>query len=625
MKKNKGIASKLYLGMIMLFFYLPIIYMVFFSFNESKSLSKFTGFSLKWYEKMLENNTMMEAIYYTVLIAMIATIVSTVVGTLASIGLSRSRKILKEIVSQINNLPVLNPEIVTAIGLMLLFTSLHITKGFWTLLLSHIAFCIPYVMLSVLPRIRRLDPNLAEAAMDLGASPFYALRKVIVPQLMPGIIAGALIAFTMSFDDFVISYFVTGQGINNISIMVYTMAKRVNPSINALSTLIVVAITIVLIITNLLSMRKKNHTNTKNSKIKLAILVICISLGLYGLNILRSGTKSNFDPIAAYGCDTLNVFNWGEYVGEKTITNFEKQFNVKVNYSVFASNEEMYTKLLGGDNYDVLIPSDYMIERLIKENRLYKLDKSKLTNLPSLSDGVKRLPFDPDNTYSVPYFWGSVGIIYDKTKVDPQDVENQGFNVLKNEKYKGQIYIYDSERDSFMMALKALGYSMNSEKDHEINDAYQWLLELKATMDPVFVTDEVIDGMINNEKNMAVVYSGDATYIQSENPNMAYFEPLEGTNQWSDAMVIPNNAACPLLAEEYINYNLEYDTAYDNSSTVGYTSSVAKVKQDIEKDLYATSSAYAPRTNYQLDEVFVYNEAMKKKLSELWIKIKAVK
>lgn len=625
MKKNKGIASKLYLGMIMLFFYLPIIYMVFFSFNESKSLSKFTGFSLKWYEKMLENNTMMEAIYYTVLIAIIATIVSTVVGTLASIGLSRSRKILKEIVSQINNLPVLNPEIVTAIGLMLLFTSLHITKGFWTLLLSHIAFCIPYVMLSVLPRIRRLDPNLAEAAMDLGASPFYALRKVIVPQLMPGIIAGALIAFTMSFDDFVISYFVTGQGINNISIMVYTMAKRVNPSINALSTLIVVAITIVLIITNLLSMRKKNHTNTKNSKIKLAILVICISLGLYGLNVLRSGTKSNFDPIAAYGCDTLNVFNWGEYVGEKTITNFEKQFNVKVNYSVFASNEEMYTKLLGGDNYDVLIPSDYMIERLIKENRLYKLDKSKLTNLPSLSDGVKNLPFDPDNTYSVPYFWGSVGIIYDKTKVDPQDVENQGFNVLKNEKYKGQIYIYDSERDSFMMALKALGYSMNSEKEHEINDAYQWLLELKATMDPVFVTDEVIDGMINNEKNMAVVYSGDATYIQSENPNMAYFEPLEGTNQWSDAMVIPNNAACPLLAEEYINYNLEYDTAYDNSSTVGYTSSVAKVKQDIEKDLYATSSAYAPRTNYQLDEVFVYNEAMKKKLSELWIKIKAVK
>lgn len=625
MKKSKGVGSKVYLTLIMLFFYLPIIYMVFFSFNESKSLSKFTGFSLKWYEAMLENNTMIESIYYTVLIAIIATVVSTIIGTLASIGLSKSRKILKEIVLQVNNLPVLNPEIVTAIGLMLLFTSLHITKGFWTLLLSHIAFCIPYVMLSVLPRIRRLDPNLAEAAMDLGASPFYALRKVIVPQLMPGIVAGALIAFTMSFDDFVISYFVTGQGINNISIMVYTMSKRVNPTINALSTLIVVAITIVLIITNLLSMRKKTTQPTKNGKIKLAILVICVSLGLYGLNTLRTNSKSNFDPIATYGCDTLNVFNWGEYVGEKTIANFEKRYNVKVNYSVFASNEEMYTKLLGGDDYDVLVPSDYMIERLIAEGRLRELDKSHIPNLSNLTAGVLNLPFDPHNTYSVPYFWGSVGIIYDKTKVSAQDVKTQGYNVLKNTKYKGQIYIYDSERDSFMMALKALGYSMNTENDQEINAAYEWLLELKATMDPVFVTDEVIDGMINNEKNMAVVYSGDAAYIQMENPNMAYWEPLEGTNQWSDAMVIPNNATCPLLAEEFINYNLEYDPAYDNSNYVGYTSSVDQVKIDLEKGEYADSSAYIPRTKYHLDEVFVNNEKMKKKLSELWIKIKAAK
>ncbi|MDD3049158.1 MAG: extracellular solute-binding protein [Bacilli bacterium] len=624
MKKSKGLGSKIYLGLIILFFYLPIIYMVFFSFNDSKSLSKFTGFSLKWYEKMLENNTMMEAIYYTVLIAIIATVVSTIVGTLASIGLSRSKKILKEIVMQVNNLPVLNPEIVTAIGLMLFFTSLRVPKGFWTLLLSHIAFCIPYVMLSVLPRIRRLDPNLAEAAMDLGASPFYALRKVIVPQLMPGIVAGALIAFTMSFDDFVISYFVTGQGINNISIMVYTMAKRVNPSINALSTLIVVAITIILVFANLLSMRKKT-ISTKNSKVKLVILIVCVSLGLYGLNTLRTSSKGNFDPIATYGCDTLNVFNWGEYIGEKTISDFEEKYNVKVNYSVFGSNEEMYTKLLGGDDYDILIPSDYMIERLISENRLHKLNKDNIPNLKNITEGVKNLPFDPDNIYSAPYFWGSVGIIYDKTKIDAKDVETQGFNVLKNKKYKGQLYIYDSERDSFMMALKALGYSMNTENDQQINEAYQWLLELKATMDPVFVTDEVIDGMINNEKDMAVVYSGDAAYIQQENPNMVYFEPLEGTNQWSDAMVIPSNAACPLLAEEYINYNLAYETAYENSSYVGYTSSVEKAKKALEAEEYAKSNAYTPRTDYALDEVFVNNEVMKKKLSELWIKIKAAK
>lgn len=626
MKKSKGIGSKLYLGLILLFFYLPIIYMVIFSFNESKSLSKFTGFSLKWYEKMLENNTMIESIYYTVLVAIIATIVSTVVGTLASIGLSKSKKVLREVVLQINNLPILNPEIVTAIGLMLLFTSMKVEKGLLTLLLAHIAFCIPYVMLSVMPRLRRLDPNLAEAAMDLGATPSYALRKVIVPQLMPGIVAGALTAFTMSFDDFVISYFVTGQGINNISIMVYTMSKRINPTINALSTLIVVAITIVLIITNLLSLRKKKTTSSPKVKaVKAMIGVLCVALCLYGLNVLRNRSKSNFDPIATYGCDTLNVFNWGEYVGEKTISGFEEKYNVKVNYSVFASNEEMYTKLLGGENYDILVPSDYMIERLIQEDQLRKLNKKNIPNLDRLTAGVLKLPYDPNNTYSIPYFWGSVGIVYDTTKVSSKDVEREGYQVLKDQKYRGQIYLYDSERDSFMIALKALGYSMNTEKESEIQEAYEWLLDLKNTMDPVFVTDEVIDGMINGEKSIAVVYSGDAAYIQSENPNIAYYEPMEGTNLWSDAMVIPKNAACPLLAEEFINYNLEYDVAYDNSYTVGYTSSVDEVMNALKSGDYAGSSAYQPRTGYAKDEVFVYNETLKKKLSELWIKVKAAK
>lgn len=622
MKKN-GLSSKIFITMMMLFFYLPIIYMIIFSFNGSKSLSKFTGFSLQWYEKMFQNHTMIESIWYTVIIAILATIISTIVGTLASIGLSKSRKVLKEVVLQVNSLPVLNPEIVTAIGFMLFYTSLRIEKGFLTLLLSHIVFCIPYVMLSVMPRLRRLDPNLAEAAMDLGASPFYALRKVIVPQLMPGIIAGALIAFTMSFDDFVISYFVTGNGINNISIMVYTMSKRVNPSINALSTLIVVAITIVLILSNLISMRKKSSFRFTKAKAIVVALVICV--GLFGLNSLRKKSDSNFDPIKAYGSDTLNVFNWGEYVGENTIANFEKKYNVTVNYSVFASNEEMYTKLLGGDNFDVLIPSDYMIERLIQEKHLRKLDKKQIPNLDKLTPGVTNLPYDSNNTYSVPYFWGSVGIVYDTTKVNREDVETQGYNVLRNKKYANHVYMYDSERDSFMIALKALGYSMNTTKPSEIQEAYQWLIDEKKEMNPVYATDEVIDGMINGEKHMAVVYSGDATYIKSENANMEYYEPKEGTNLWSDAMVIPKNANNPKLAQAFINYCLSEKAAYDNSLTVGYSSSVDSIMQKLKDSVYQGNNAYVPRTNYPKDEVFVYNEAMKKKLSELWIKVKASK
>ena len=201
----------------------------------------------------------MESVYYSVLIAVIATAVSTVVGTIASIGLSKSRRVVREVVTQVNNLPMLNPDIVTAIGLMLFFSTLSIPTGFGTLLLAHIMFCIPYVMLSVTPKLRQLDDNLAEAALDLGCTPFQALWKVIIPQIKEGIISGALVAFTMSFDDFVISYFTTGPGINNISTYVYSTSKRINPSINALSTLIVIAITLILIVMNVIPMIKQRR------------------------------------------------------------------------------------------------------------------------------------------------------------------------------------------------------------------------------------------------------------------------------------------------------------------------------------------------------------------------------
>ena len=195
--------------LMIIFFYLPILYMIIFSFNESKSLTNFTGFSLRWYEHMLESRDMMEALYTTFSVALLATAISTVVGTISAIGLSKSKKVIRDIMEQVDNLPIMNPEIVTAIGFMLLFITFKVEKGYVTMLLAHIAFCIPYVILSVMPKIRSLDPNLADAAMDLGATPMQALVKVIIPQITPGIVSGALIAFTMSVDVFIISYFVT--------------------------------------------------------------------------------------------------------------------------------------------------------------------------------------------------------------------------------------------------------------------------------------------------------------------------------------------------------------------------------------------------------------------------------
>lgn len=260
-KKRWNFFTSGYLILVLAFIYLPILYVVVFSFNEGKSMLTFSGFSLRWYEAMFENREMLESIKYTVIVAVVATVVSTVVGTISAIGLSKARPLIRNVVLEINNLPVMNPDIVTAIGLMLLFLSLRIQRSIVTLTLAHITFCIPYVILSVLPKLRQLDDNVAEAALDLGANPWQALTKVILPQISSAIFSGALIAFSMSFDDFVISFFTAGVDVQNISMYVYSM-KRFNPSVNALSTLIMVTVALILILANLIPALKEK----KNKK-----------------------------------------------------------------------------------------------------------------------------------------------------------------------------------------------------------------------------------------------------------------------------------------------------------------------------------------------------------------------
>lgn len=634
MKKKTSVGSKIILTLTMLFFYLPILYIIVFSFNDSRSLTKFSGFSLRWYEKMFADSTMMEAVLYTVIIAVIATVVATVVGTITAIGLSKSRKVVQKMVERINDLPVMNPDIVTAISLLMFFSVLTIKKGFGTLLIAHIMFCIPYVMLSVTPKLRSLDPNLIDAAMDLGATPFQALVKVIVPQIKPGIVSGALIAFTMSFDDFVISYFTTGNGVNNISILVYTMSKRVNPSINALSTIVILLITLVLGVVNIVPiMREKREKDGKASRAVsrkamaavAAVLVLAVVGGTVGASL--SQQHKSAAAVEKYGSNVLKLYLPGEYLGENVISDFEKQYGVRVIVENFDSNEMMYTKLMAGDRYDVIIPSDYMIERLMNEDFLQPLDKSMIPNMENMSDAVLGMSYDPDNTYSIPYFWGSVGLVYNHENVDPAVIESEGWEVLRNTDYAGHIYIYDSERDSFMMAFKALGYSMNTEDPNEINAAYEWLLQMNNTMSPVYVTDEVIDGMMNGYKDIAVVYSGDAAVVLDENEDMSFYMPSQGTNIWCDAMVIPQNAENPKLAHEFINYMLTYEAAFDNTETVGYTSPNAEVFEEMtsSEDLYADNAAYLPRSGYDKDEMFHDNQTLMRELSKLWIKVKAAK
>ncbi len=332
------------------------------------------------------------------------------------------------------------------------------------------------------------------------------------------------------------------------------------------------------------------------------------------------GGDSNADK--PYAGQELHLYNWGEYMGENFISGFEDLTGAKVVVDYFDSNETMYIKVANGEPYDILVPSDYMIERLIKEDLIQKLDKDKITCMDELVDAVKGLPYDPNNEYSIPYFWGTVGIVYDKTKVSEADLEKEGYNIFLDTKYKGDIYLYDSERDSFMMALKALGYSMNTKDEKELEEAYNWLVKCVETMEPEIVTDEIIDNMAQGRKALGLIYSGDAAYVMSENENMGFYMPETGTNLWSDAMVIPKNAENVELAHEFINYACSYEAAMDNSSFVGYTSANQEVMDELANGDYEGINAYVPRTGNDKDEVFEYDEATRKIISDYFSKVK---
>ncbi|MBR4461364.1 MAG: ABC transporter substrate-binding protein [Erysipelotrichaceae bacterium] len=350
-------------------------------------------------------------------------------------------------------------------------------------------------------------------------------------------------------------------------------------------------------------------------------IIKVLSVCLLMLTTLTSCLSNNYENGELY------IFLPGEYISDEVIDQFEYEYGVKLYITTFDSNESMYTKLLGGTVYDIIIPSDYMIERLINEKMIQKLDKSKIPNLEYIDEAVLGMDFDPNNDYSVPYFWGNAGICFDTTLIDEEDVYNEGWEVLRNRKYKGMIYMYDSIRDAFMVAEKALGYSMNTDNVDELNEAYEWLADIAKNMDPAYVTDEILDGLIYGEKAMGMVYSGDAALILSENEDMGYYAPEEGTNYFVDAMVIHKDAKNLENAYKFINYISDYDAAFENAIFVGYCSANKEVLRDIVIDGndFEDNDAYIPREQNENDEVFHNNEEVLKIISELWVKVKNTK
>ena len=569
----KNAAKRIYLVLICLILYAPIVTLMVLSFNNTKTRSRWGGFTGKWYVSLFQNKEIMNALYTTLIIALLSALIATLIGTLAALGMQVMRSRTRTLFMGITNIPMLNADIVTGVSLMLLFIAFRLTLGFKTILLAHITFNIPYVILSVMPKLKQTNKRTYEAALDLGASPLYAFVKVVLPDIMPGIFSGFLLAFTMSLDDFVITHFTKGPGVDTLSTKIYSeVRKGIKPEMYALSTLMFVTVLILLILINLspADKRKKNvpvrfgrarkigrFFFQKLIPVAMAVLIV-IGGFIYGQ---KDGTSKNGQVI---------VYNWGEYIDPEIIDLFEEETGIDVIYEELETNEIMYPKIQSGAiAYDVVCPSDYMIQRMIENDLLAEINYDHIPNLKYIGDNYMKMSrqFDPENKYSVPYLWGTVGILYNKKMVD-EPVDSWG--ILWDKKYEDSILMQDSVRDAFAVALKYLGYSLNSTDLDELEAAKNLLIEQKPLVQ-AYVIDQVRDKMIGGEAALGVIYSGEALYCQQENPDLDYVIPKEGTNIWIDSWVIPKNAKNVENAEAFINFLCRPDIAKMNFDYITYS------------------------------------------------------
>ncbi len=572
----KKYIQRFYLLFIIILLYAPIITLMALSFNSSKSRARWGGFTAKWYVRLFQDDQIMTALYTTLEIALLSALIATVLGTAGAIGIHALRRKYRTFMMGVTNIPMLNADIVTGISLMLLFIAFRFSLGFSTILIAHITFNLPYVILSVMPRLKQTNISTYEAALDLGASPLYAFFKVVFPDILPGVSSGFLLAFTMSLDDFVITHFTKGPGVDTLSTKIYSeVRKGIRPEIYALSTIMFLSVLLLLILVNIAPDEKEDRKRILSAatvkrhkisrfllrKVVPAAMVVIITIGgiFYSTKADRLG-----------GDNQVIVYNWGEYLDPDAIEMFEEETGIDVVYEEYETNEIMYPKIQSGAiAYDVVCPSDYMIERMIENDLLAEINFDNVPNIKNIGDVYmeQSRQFDPDNKYSVPYLWGTVGILYNKTMVDePID----SWSVLWDEKYKDSILMQDSVRDAFGVALKYLGYSLNSTDLDELTAAQKLLIEQKPLVQ-AYVVDQVRDKMIGNEAAIGVIYSGEAIYTQLENPNLEYVIPKEGSNIWIDSLVIPKNAKHKENAEAFINFVCRPEIAKMNFDFITYS------------------------------------------------------
>ena len=600
-KTNRAITI-----LIFIFLYIPMLVLIVASFNTGKDITNFEGFTLKQYIRLFQDDSLLKLLGNSLLVSILASGIATVFGTIAAVGINGLKPKMRKTVMSLTNIPMTNPDIVTGVSLSLLFVFVGTrmlgqrdSLTFWTLLIAHITFNLPYVILNGMPKLHQMDSSLTVAAMDLVCTPLEAFFKVTLHEIMPGIVSGAIMAFTMSLDDFVISYFRSGLDFVTLPVEIYSYTKKpIQPKVYAMFTLLFLLIFVLMVTMNLMQLRSEKRKSEKRVKeltpamrtFRRVCAAACVVILLVGGGFVVTSARS--EKI------TLNVYNWGQYISEgdddtlDVIAAFEEAYpNIKVNYSTYDSNETLYSKLTnGGITVDVIIPSDYMIARLASEGMLEELNFDNIPNYKYVDAEFKNTSYDPDNKYSVPYTWGTVGILYNTQYVDPADVT--GWELLWNEKYAGKILMFRNSRDAFGIAQYLLGYDVKTTDLEQLQACADKLAQQKPLLQQ-YVMDEIFATMENEEAWIAPYYAGDCLTMIDNNPNLDFFLPADqGFNMFIDAMCIPTCCQEKEAAELFINFMCEPEISAANLDYIGYGTPITAAKEFLDEETVNSPITY---------------------------------
>ena len=617
-------TNRLITILIFIFLYIPMAVLIVASFNTGKDIAHFESFTWNRYIELFQDDGLLNLLANSLIVAVMSTTIATVFGTVAAVGIHNLNPRMRKMAMTLTNIPMTNPDIVTGVSLSLLFVFVGTrmlgqrdSLTFWTLLIAHITFSLPYVVLNVMPKLHQMDRSLVDAAMDLGCTPAQSFFKVTIHEIMPGIVTGAIMSFTMSLDDFVISYFVSGLDFTTLPVEIYSYTKKpIQPKVYAMFTLLFMLIFLLMVISNLLQIRgEQRKTRSRGASerntgriVKAAVAVACALAIVIGCAIFTGDNGASKPAVSDYTMTelpagpeepvTINVYNWGQYIADGSdgsldiIAAFEEAYpNIKVNYSTYDSNEIMYSKLAnGGITVDVIIPSDYMIARLISENMLLELNFDNIPNYQYIDRTFRNTSYDPENKYSVPYTWGTVGIIYNSKYVDEADVT--GWELLWNEKNTDKILMFGNSRDAFGITQYMLGYDVNTVDEAELAVCAQKLMEQKPVLQQ-YVMDEIFGIMQNEEAWIAPYYAGDYLTMAAENENLSFYLPEnQGFNLFIDAICIPTCAKEKEAAELFINFLCDPKISAANMEWVCYSTPISEAKQFLDPEVAESEVSY---------------------------------